>query len=98
MKHKLITGCFILIIAFQLGLGIFMTYHAIKYPGTCRSFPVRPGSAFMQTLLCFAAYPVRLSFPDGHLCIYIEHRVLEIAYTVLSLFFGKRRSPLRTHA
>lgn len=97
MKHRLITGCFILAIAFQLGLGIFMTYHAIKSPGTCRSFRVHLGSALMRTRLCFTAHPVQLDFPDGHLCIYIEHRVLEIAYTVLSLFFGKRRSPLCAH-
>lgn len=40
---------------------------------------------------------VEIDIPDGHLCIYDEHRTEEIIYTVYSLFFGMRRSQLCAH-
>lgn len=32
------------------------------------------------------------------MCVYYERRAEEIVYTVYSMFFGNRRSPLCTHA
>jgi len=47
MKHRIITGCFFVAIMFQLGLGVFMTYLAVKHSGTCCSFRVHLGSRLM---------------------------------------------------
>ncbi|KAF9645360.1 hypothetical protein BDM02DRAFT_586096 [Thelephora ganbajun] len=66
MKHRVITGFFLIATVFQSGLGIFMTYLAARY----------------------SAHPVlEPDFPDGHLCIYNEHRTEEVVYTILSLIF-----------
>jgi len=53
MKHKIITGCFLVAIILQLGLGGFMTYLAAKNPGTYRSLRVHPGSTSMWAWLHF---------------------------------------------
>jgi len=101
MKHKFITGFFFTVIVLQFGFGIFMTYETIVRPGTCRSFRVHLGPGLMKPWFFFpsTAHPVhKVDFPEGHLCMYKEHRVEEIIYTVLSLFFGKHRGPLCTHS
>ena len=36
MKHRLVTGIFVVAAVLQFGLGLFMTYLAVKRPGTCR--------------------------------------------------------------
>jgi len=46
------------------------------------------GIFMIYEVISQSAYPVlQLNFPDGHLCMYAEHRAVEITYTVLSLCF-----------
>lgn len=43
------------------------------------------------TKFCFTAHDIlEVDFPDGHICIYGEYKIEEIAYTGFSLLFGKR--------
>lgn len=90
MKHKFITRCFIVAIVLQFGLGLFMTYETARDSGMCLSFRFHLGLALIWTPHCFTAVPVvRPDIPDGHLCIFIEHRIEELVFTVFSLLFGK---------
>lgn len=95
MKHRTVTGCFFVAIVFQFGIGVFMTYLAVKESGACRSYRAHLGWALMKARPHFTAYSAAgFELPNGHLCIYNGHRTVEIAYTVYSLFFGERCSPL----
>ena len=88
MKHKLVTGTFVVASILQFGLGIYMTYLAARRPGT---HVVHLRSALILMGFSFTAHAVlEVDFPDGHICLYGENKTEEIAYTGFSLLFGER--------
>lgn len=59
-------------------------------PRCVASCLIHLGSTLMQARFCLIAHPVlEVDFPDGHICIYGQTRMEEIAYTIFSLLFGK---------
>jgi hypothetical protein len=96
LKHRLVTGIFVIAATLQFGLGMFMTYSAARFPGAYRSFRAHVGSVLIYLgSILFTAHPVlEVDLSDAHLCIYEANRTEEIAYTGLSLLFGKVLAPL----
>jgi hypothetical protein len=68
LKHRLVTGIFAIAIILQFGLGLFMTYLAVKFPGTGHSFRVHLRLALMwsqHTPSLKLAFPTATSASTG---------------------------------